>query len=513
MFRDRNQVVLPLDLEKILPENDPVFKLVEICEQLDYGRLYKEYVRSWRKINPATLFIILVYAYMRRIYSSRQIEEACRTDIRFMWILGDEVAPDHSTIARFQNERLIPVIEALFYQLIDKLIEMNEVSYTNVFVDGTKIEANANKYSFVWIKAVEKNLAKLESKIEALTKHIKEKYFLKDDASFEDCLHYLMYLASLQKIEFVYGKGKRKTQLQRDIDCMIAIGDKRHIYLENLKIAGRRKSFSKTDKDATFMRMKEDYMKNGQLKPGYNVQIAVESEYIVGLGLFHNPTDTTTLIPLMERIQKQSGRKIENIIADAGYASEENFSYLDSHEQNAYIKPQHHEMSKTKKYKNDKYRPEHMKYDAEADEYTCPNNKKLKYIYTSKYTTDNGYETNRKVYQCESCDGCPYRSECHNSKFDRRIRVSHKLNEQNQKATDLITTEQGILLRMNRSIQVEGAFGVIKQDFRFRRFLTRGKAKTETQFFLIAFAFNIEKLCNRLKSNRFGRSLFEKPIA
>ena len=131
MFRDRNQVVLPFNFEKKLPEDDPVFKLVEICEQLDYGRLYKEYVRAWRKINPATLFIILVYAYMRRIYSSRQIEDACRTDIRFMWILGDEAAPDHSTIARFQNEKLIPVIENLFYQLIDKLIEMGEVSYTN----------------------------------------------------------------------------------------------------------------------------------------------------------------------------------------------------------------------------------------------------------------------------------------------------------------------------------------------------------------------------------------------
>lgn len=139
-------------------------------------------------------------------------------------------------IARFQNEKLIPVIDDLFYQFIDKLIEMGEIS---------------NKYSFVWAKAVEKNLAKLELKIEALTKHMKEKYFLKDDVGFEDCLQYLMHLASLKKIEFLYGKGNRKTQLQKDIDCMVEIGDKRHSYLENLKIAGKRKSFSKTDKDAT----------------------------------------------------------------------------------------------------------------------------------------------------------------------------------------------------------------------------------------------------------------------
>ena len=513
MFRARNQVVLPMEIEKNIPNSDPVFKLVEICEKLDYSKLEKEYVRSWRKLNPATLFIVLVYAYMKRLYSSRQIEEACKTDIRFMWILGNECAPDHSTIARFQNEKLVPVIEDLFYQLINQLAEMNEVSYTNVFVDGTKIEANANKYSFVWAKAVKKNLEKLETKMEAITLQLAKRYFLKENISFEELLEELMKLVKFQNISFVYGKGKRKTPLQRDIDMLVSIGEKRHKYLESLEISGKRKSYSKTDADATFMRMKEDYMNNGQLKPGYNVQIAVESEYIVGVGLFHNPTDTTTLIPFMERIQAQSNRRIENLIADAGYASEENFTYLEQNGQNAYIKPQNYEISKTRRYKSDKYRPEHMKYDSNTDEYICPNNKKLKYIYTSKYTTDNGYVTSRKVYQCESCEDCSYRNECHTSKYDRRIRVSHKLNEQNRKAHELITTEQGILLRMNRSIQVEGAFGVIKQDFRFKRFLTRGKPKTETQFFLISFAYNVEKLCNRLNSNRFGRSLFEKMIA
>ncbi len=145
--------------------------------------------------------------------------------------------------------------------------------------------------------------------------------------------------------------------------------------------------------------------------------------------------------------------------------------------------------------------------------YTCPNGKKLRFAYTSKYKSENGYETSRKVYRCESCEGCAYRSECHTSQFDRKIRVSHKLQEQNQKARERITTKEGILLRMNRSIQVEGAFGVIKQDFWFRRFLTRGKAKTEAQFFLLAFAFSVEKLCNRIESNRFGVPLFKESSA
>ncbi len=256
------------------------------------------------------------------------------------------------------------------------------------------------------------------------------------------------------------------------------------------------------------MRMKEDYMKNGQLKPGYNVQIMVESEYIVGVGLFPNPTDTTTLIPFMERVYSKTKRRIENLIADAGYASEENFTYLESHNQNAFIKPVNHEIMKTRKYRNDIFKSEHMQYVEENDYYICPNGKHLNYIYTSKYTTDNNYETSRKVYRCEDCSGCPYRENCYHSEKNRTIRVSHKLNEQNRKAEELITTKQGILLRQNRSIQVEGAFGVIKQDYHFKRFLTRGKKKTETQFLLLAFAFNINKLCNRLAGNRFNQSLF-----
>ena len=512
-MRDRNQVVLPLEIGIKIPENDPVIKLVEICERLDYTKLNNEYLRAWRKINPVTMFILLVYGYMRRLYSSRQIEEACKTDIRFMWILDMEEAPDHSTIARFQNEKLEGVIEDLFYQLVDKLIEMNELSYVNVFVDGTKIEANANKYSFVWAKAVKKNLLKLEAKIEDECRAIAFKYGLNEELGFERLVEILVSTARMQNIVFVHGKGKHKTQLQRDIDKLMAYGEKRHEYIESLKIAGNRNSYSKIDTDATFMRMKEDYMRNGQLKAGYNVQIAVESEYIVGVGLFSNPADTTTLIPFLERIKNHSKRKIVNLVADAGYASEENFDYLEKNGQRAFIKPQYYEKSKTKKYKNDKFRPEHMQYDPNADEYTCPNGKKLKYIYTNSRKTDTGYQRDEKVYQCESCEGCPFRNQCHRSNENRKIKVSHKLREYNQKAYDLITTDEGVDLRRNRSIQVEGAFGVIKQDFGFKRFLTRGKQKTETQFFLLSFAFNIEKLCNRINSGRFGTSLFQVDAA
>lgn len=321
-MRSRNQLVLPLNLEIKIDKNDPVRKLTKICDELDYTNLYASYLRSWRKIDPAVLFEILVFAYMNGIYSSRDTEKACKNDIRFMWLLQDEPVPDHSTFARFQNERLAGVIEELFYQLISKLHELGEISFKNIFIDGTKIEANANRYTFVWAKAVEKNLQKLRIKINQELDSLCEKYGLAKGSNLEEVIEFLSCSIRLLNIEFVHGRGKHKTQLQRDYEKLYSYLERIDNYNKSLEICGTRKSYSKTDTDATFMRMKEDHMLNVQLKPGYNVQIGVESEYIVGLGLFSNPTDTTTLIPFLERIRKNTGRKYRNIIADAGYASE-----------------------------------------------------------------------------------------------------------------------------------------------------------------------------------------------
>ncbi len=262
------------------------------------------------------------------------------------------------------------------------------------------------------------------------------------------------------------------------------------------------------------MRMKEDHMHNGQLKPGYNVQIGVESEYIVGVGMFSNPADTTTLIPFLEKIRENTGQKYENIVADAGYASEENYTYLERQRQNAYIKPVDYEVKKTRKYKNDIYRIENFHYDENKDYFVCPNGKRLNFAYESKRKSRNNYETINRNYVCESCAGCTHREKCFKGKYEnRKVAFSPMMSRQKCEATKKMTTNEGILLRMNRSIQVECAFGVIKQNYDFRRLLTRGKEKAETQFFLLALAFNIQKLYNRENSGRFNRHLFEKMIA
>ena len=510
MKTNEKQVILPLNLEIKIPEGDPVRKLDEICEELDYKELYKRYERRWRKFEPKTLFKILVYGYMTGKYSCREIENACKRDICFMWLLNGSVVPDNTTIARFQNERLLPVIERLFYQVIERLYELKEIKFENIFIDGTKIEANANKYTFVWKTAIEKNSVKLREKSKDKVLQIKKRYGINENSDIAQSIELLTNQVDLCGVKFVYGTGKHKSQIQKDIEYLTEIKDKQGKYAKYIELIGdKRKSLSKTDIDATFMRMKEDHMKNGQLKPGYNIQIGVESEYIVGIGSYTDRTDVNTLIPFLNKIKENTNKTYNNVIADAGYESEENYIYLEEHKQKSYIKPVNYEISKTKKYKANIYRIENMSYNKKRDEFTCVGGNRLYYVSSKKETTANGYEIEQKTYRTKSCKDCPHREKCYKGQQDyKTIKASFNFLEKRKQSLSNITSGKGINLSINRSIQVEGAFGIIKQDINFRRFLTRGKHKTETQFFLLALAFNILKLCSRIQNGRFNIDLF-----
>ena len=332
----------------------------------------------------------------------------------------------------------------------------------------------------------------------------------------ESCLMNLKQRVIEQSIEFVYGKGKRKTVLQRQVETLEDYIEKQNMYLTYQEMIGEhRSSCSKTDVDATFMRMKDDHMKNGQLKPGYNVQIGVEAEYIVHVGIFSSANDVTTLIPFLTSMESRLSNTFERVIADAGYESEENYAYLKENHQKVFIKPLNYEASKTRKYKAQLGKRENMAYDELTDTYTCANGRVLKPIEVKSRESRTGYRKEVTIYECETCQDCPLRSKCTKAKEGnhKRIEVSKKMLSLRTESLENIQSEEGIILRKNRSIQVEGAFGVLKQDYGFRKFLTRGKVHVTVEMLLLCFGYNVQKLHNKIQSNRCGQQLHTQKVA
>lgn len=425
-FNDNFQLILPLNLENLIPEDDSVRLLSHVLEGLNYKKLYKAYSSIGRKpaVEHKIMFKIITYAYSQNIYSSRKIEKACRRDINFRWLLQSCKAPDHSTISRFRKEYLSnDVIEDLFYQQVKYLADQKEILFENVFIDGTKIEANANRYTFVWKKSIFKNEGKMFDKIlsllESINREEQKQFTVIKETLIDDVDKVLQWLLSEKEernIVFVYGIGKRKTTFQKWIEQLSDYKERQEKYNLSKSIFLKRNSYSKTDPDATFMHMKDDHMRNGQLKPAYNVQIGVESEYVTGIGIFSDRNDIATLIPMISNMQEKTGQKYQNIIADSGYESEENYLFLESNNQVPYIKPQTYEKWKKRSFKKDISKRENMKYDADTDIYTCHNGKQLVPKYTIHRKSVSGYKSEVTVYECENCDNCHYKAKCTKAK-------------------------------------------------------------------------------------------------
>jgi len=519
------QLVFPINFEINIPVDDSVRLLSNVLEEIDYTELYGAYSRRGKNnaVSPKNLFKILVYAYMNNIYSSRPIETACKRDINFMYLLEGAKAPDHNTIARFRSERLKDIIDNLFNQVVLLLKDYGELSCENLFVDGTKIEANANKYTFVWKKSILKHQAKLQDKIHkelpALLDKYRFKMYLAEDIKAKRLKKFIDKLNKIKSnVDFVSGIGKRKTDFQRDYELLYDWYEREKKYEYYLRRMKGRNSLSKIDESATFMHLKEDHMRNSQLKPAYNVQIAVDAEYIVATEIFNERNDVNTFVPFMEKIKNQLGFKYMYPTADAGYESEENYTYFENNGQKACIKPANYEQSKTRKYRNDIGRAENMQYDEKSDTYTCHYGRRLVNVGMRKSKTSSGYISKKTMYQCESCKDCPHKSQCikHNARCNtplgertKRFELSKTFKKQREEMLKRINTKQGILLRINRSIQVEGAFGVLKEDMGFRKFLTRGTANVKTEILLLCLAYNIQKLHNKTISNRQGQFLHE----
>ena len=520
------QLVMPLDCEVNIEKNAPVRLLNAVMERMDYSKLYAAYSRLGRiEYSPKILLKIMVYGYMRKQISSRALEACCRENLHFIYLLEGQRAPDHNTINRFRKNILTQEAgQDILCQLVILLHEKGLLSLEAAFIDGTKIEANANKYSFVWKKATAKKTEKLLKKIHdelpaklkevGIRFHVPEKIAVRQLKKLWKRIHARI---KADGIELVSGKGKRKTRLQRLSEWGDQCLAKLKQYTNDIHICGNRNSFSKTDHDATFMHMKEDYMRNGQLKPGYNVNVATCSDFIIGSYISSDRNDVHTLIPFMEQLRKNyAGRNIGSVVVDSGYESEENYCWFEAHpETELYVKPSNHEVAKHRKYRTDISRRENMAYDAQTDTYTCANGKLLQRTREKKTHTASGLEIATSVYECNECDGCPLKEKCIRACGSKKpleerhkvIYVSKRFARQRQAMEAKISSPKGCLLRVNRSIQAEGNFAYVKQDLDFRRFLLRGNMKVAAEWLLFSLALNILHLHHKIQNRRLGSDL------
>ena len=506
----KQNLLLPPSLDELVPENHMVRVVDAVIDRLDISDILSTYRGGGNSaFNPKMMLKVLVFAYLSNVYSSRRIEELLKRDIYFMWLAGMK-RPDFRTINYYRGKRLKVGFDTVFTQVVRLLHEEGFVSLKVQYIDGTKIESVANKYTFVWRGSVEKYDARLKAKTEALLRQIEQNHAIENQEN--PVPEELTAEEVTKRVERIkekvdadnLGKEERKALKQIETDSV----PRMNRYREQLETMGSRNSYSKTDPDATFMRMKEDAMLNGQLKPGYNVQISTENQFITNFGIYQRPTDTLTMISYLESFKARYGMQSEEIVADSGYGSEENYEYMFSNGMTPYVKYNMFHVEQRRGYRNNPFRVSNLFYNPDDDFYVCPMGQKLKFIRQEKRYTASGYQQTVSVYRASRCEGCPLRGQCHKSKRDRQIEVNHTLDDYKARARELLTSEQGIKHRSNRPIEPEAVFGQIKECGRFRRLRLKGLTGAKIDFGLKALAHNLRKLAQAwAKSSFFDKFL------
>lgn len=506
----KQNLLLPPSLDELVPENHMVRVVDAVIDRLDISDILSTYRGGGNSaFNPKMMLKVLVFAYLSNVYSSRRIEELLKRDIYFMWLAGMK-RPDFRTINYYRGKRLKEGFDAVFTQVVRLLHEEGFVSLKVQYIDGTKIESVANKYTFVWRGSVEKYDARLKAKTEALLRQIEQNHAIENQEN--PVPEELTAEEVTKRVERIkekvdadnLGKEERKALKQIETDSV----PRMNRYKEQLETMGSRNSYSKTDPDATFMRMKEDAMLNGQLKPGYNVQISTENQFITNFGIYQRPTDTLTMISYLESFKARYGMQSEEIVADSGYGSEENYEYMFSNGMTPYVKYNMFHVEQRRGYRNNPFRVSNLFYNPDDDFYVCPMGQKLKFIRQEKRYTASGYQQTVSVYRASRCEGCPLRGQCHKSKRDRQIEVNHTLDDYKARAREFLTSEQGIKHRSNRPIEPEAVFGQIKECGRFRRLRLKGLTGAKIDFGLKALAHNLRKLAQSwAKSSFFDKFL------
>ncbi|MCF0054116.1 IS1182 family transposase [Dyadobacter sp. LJ53] len=501
-FKPYNQqqlMLLPPSLDELIPKDHACRVVNEVINNINLEPLNAAYhSRGTSSYHPQMLLKVLVYGYVSNIYSSRKLEAACKESIYFMF-LSSMSYPDHNTINRFRGIRLKDALRTIFEQVVLLLAQEGLLSIEEVYTDGTKIEANANKYTFVWRKAIATNKEKMKKQLAQIWEYAQSVAAAEDDLPDPPdftIINKEKVKDTVDKLNEVLGK---KEHIDKKMKARLGYITKHFPanisrYEQQEAILGDRNSYSKTDLDATFMRLKEDHMRNGQLKPAYNVQISTSNQFVVNYTIHSNPTDTNTLGSHLEQHEESFGTAPKSITADAGYGSEENYTLLEEKRISAYVKYGLFDKQQNKSFnRKHPFSADKLFYNPQGDHYICPMGQKMNYIGDKTNRTTTGFLQTVRMYQASNCIKCPLNGACHKSKGDRIIQVNMNLERQKQQADKLLKNEEGIRKRKKRCFDVEPVFGNIKYNHGFRRFMLRGRQKVEIEWGLIAIAQNIRK--------------------
>lgn len=498
-YTQQQPMLLPPDLEELIPSHHFVRVVNTTIDRLTLDPLLATYVGGGTSAyHPKMMLKVLVYAYLSKVYSSRRIAKALREDVNFLWLAGMN-RPDFRTLNQFRSGRLKPVIDDVFGAMLLFLHENKYIDLKEYFVDGTKLRADNNKHKVVWAKNTRRYKEKMQEKIYDLLKHVEQVNEQEQQRYGGRDLEELGEHTALnsEKVkEQVALLNEKLQQAQPNKQTRKAVKKLETTLLPKLEkyeqqeqtLAGRN-SYAKTDPDATVFRMKDQ-----QLLPAYNILMGTQHQFIVNYSFYQQKaSEADAFIAHVQRAHRFWGRLPECVMGDSAYGSEENYAFLSQQSIGNYLKYNTFHKERQKKYRTNPYRKENFPYDAVNDQYHCPQGRTLNFRQIKLKTTDNGYQTSLRIYQCVDCSGCPVAALCKRGEGNRTIQVNPTLDTYRAQARANLDSERGIALRKQRGIDVEPVFGDIKFNQGYTRCRLRGKEKVNVELGLLSISHNIKK--------------------
>lgn len=522
MYQNYNTSELELDITYSLklPSDHIAVLISRFVDSIPLNILLEETSHTGRPaFHPAMLLKMTLLAYHEAVFSGRKIANLNQYYLPMMWLSGNTPV-SYKTINNFRSSDHTKKIIQKAFVLFTLLLSQNGMldSDDALFIDGTKLEADANRYSFTWKNAVTKFEKSLDEKVantyDELIQHQVDIAISKDMLGSSDAIKELIKetdvkLAELEKdIEAepkVIKGGSKNKRVRRKLKSI-----KRKLkqdflprkvkYEHDREIFKGRNSFSKTDTDATFMRLKEDHMQNGQLKPAYNLQIATSGRFVLHYDIFPNPTDTRTLVPFLKSFANLDLFKY--IVADAGYGNEVNYqAVVDKFEKIPLMPYAMYQKEQSRKYQRSPQNINNWTYYDKDDYYKDPNGVVFKFQRYSSRVDKYGVKRDFKVYVADKFQVTKELEELAKTPKGQQRTKAINLNWEylKHKAKENLSSEKGSTIYQRRRTDVETIFGDMKGNFGVRRVHVRGEKAVRNELGLLLLAINISKLWQLLQ--------------